>query len=281
MDDIYVIDTHAHLDMIKEQTPDEVVDEATKSGVKKIINVSTNMESSKKSLEFADKFSNVFAAVGVHPNDADTFFSNEARIIEDLIESRISQSDKNDKKNNKRVVAVGETGFDFFRNPVSKDDQERAFNLQIEIAIKNNLPVIIHDRDAHKETLKVIKKYSNEKNFKAVMHCFSADINFAVKCLEEGLFISFTGVVTFPNALSTKEAVKIIPLDRMFIETDCPFLAPQPKRGKENKPSYVVYVADEIARLKELPVDEVKKETTKNAEKFFNLNFKPIDKPAI
>jgi TatD DNase family protein len=273
IDDIFLIDTHAHLDMIEEQTPEEVVSEAQANDVKVIINVGSSIEGSKKSLEYANTFENVFAAVGVHPHSADTFFSNEAKIIEDLIKLNINQSSKNDNKKNenKRVVAVGETGLDFYKNPVSKIDQERAFTLQIEIALANNIPIIIHDRDAHKETLKIIKKYSNEKNFKAVMHCFSGDSNFAIKCLEEGLFLSFTGVVTFPNALTTKEVVKIVPLNRIFVETDCPFLAPQPKRGKENRPSYVVYVAEEIARLKDMSVDDIKRETSKNAKNFFNL----------
>ena len=141
------------------ETPEEVVSEAQANDVKVIINVGSSIEGSKKSLEYANTFENVFAAVCVHTHSADTFFSNEAKIIEDIIKLNINQSSKNDNKKNenKRVVAVGETGLDFYKNPVSKIDQERAFTLQIEIALANNIPIIIHDRDAHKETLKIIK----------------------------------------------------------------------------------------------------------------------------
>jgi len=256
----FLIDTHAHLDMIEKKLPEEVVSEAADSNVRYIINTGSDIEGSKQSVQFAKKFERVFATVGVHPHHADTFSSKEILILENLI------------KENKKIVAVGETGFDYFRNPVSKTDQEQTFVIQIELAIKNKLPIVIHDRDAHEDTLRVIKKYSSEKNFRAVLHCFSGDADFALKCIEEGVFISFTGVLTFPNAKVTKEVAKIIPLEKIFLETDAPFLAPQPRRGQENYPSYVSYVAQELSVLRGMDFNEIAAATTENANRFFGLN---------
>ncbi|MDD3520770.1 MAG: TatD family hydrolase [Actinomycetota bacterium] len=256
----FLIDTHAHLDMIKDKTPKEVINDAAGANVRYIINTGSDIEGSMKSVQFAKKYENVFATVGVHPHHADTFSSKEILVLENLI------------KENKKIVAVGEAGFDYFKNPVPKAEQERTFALQIELAIKYRLPVVIHDREAHEDTLRMIKKYSSEKNFKAVLHCFSGDLDFASKCIEEGVFISFTGVLTFPNAKATKEVAKIMPLEKIFLETDAPFLAPQPKRGKENYPSYVTYVAHELALLRGMDFDEIAAATTKNANLFFGLN---------
>ena len=256
----FFIDTHAHLDMIEKKTPEEVVNEAASSKVRYIINTGSDIEGSLKSVKFAEKFENVFATVGVHPHHADTFSLKEISLLENLI------------RDNKKIAAVGETGFDYFKNPVPQTDQEKAFVMQIELAIKNNLPVVIHDKDAHKDTLRIIKKYSSEKQFRAVLHCFSGDISFALICIEEGVYISFTGVLTFPNAKNIKEVAKIAPIEKMFIETDAPFLAPQPKRGQENYPSNVVFIAQELAELKEMELDEVAAATTRNAVQFFGLN---------
>lgn len=257
--EFYFIDTHAHLDMIKNKTPESAVREAADEDVKYIINVGSSIEGSLKSVEYAKKFKNVFATVGVHPHYANRFGKSQEKILDSLI------------KNNKKIVAVGEAGFDFFENPVSEQDQQRTFISHIELAITHGIPVAIHDREAHSETINILKNYTAVKNFKAVLHCFSGDADFALKCIEMGLFISFTGVITFKNAKSAKDTVKIIPLDKIFIETDSPYLAPQPKRGQENYPSYVKYIAQEIAKIKEISLQETAKITSKNAEDFFNL----------
>ncbi len=256
----FLIDTHAHLDMIRKKTPEEVIDEARASNVRYIINTGSDIEGSIKSSEFAEKYNNVFATVGVHPHHADTFSAKEISFMENLI------------RENKKIVAVGETGFDYFENPVPQADQEKAFIMQIELAARNNLPVVIHDRDAHKDTLRVIKKYSDEKKFRAVLHCFSGDMDFALKCIESGLYISFTGVLTFPNAKAVKDAARTIPVEKIFLETDTPFLAPQPRRGQENYPSNVVFIAQELAALKGMEFDEVAAATTENAKTFFGLD---------
>ena len=243
-EECYYIDTHAHLDMLKNRTPEEAVSHAARENVRYIINVGSSLEGSRKSLEFSRSFDNVFATIGIHPHYTEGFGKSEQKSLKLLISGSKkhsskgeSNTDENDKSSkvykNGKIVAVGEIGFDFYRNLSPKEDQERAFITQIELAIKYNLPVIIHDRDAHYDTLKIVRKYAGRKNFRAVMHCFSGDSNFAEECLKLGLFISFTGVLTFPNAKKTVDAVRVIPIDRIFIETDSPFLAPQAKRGKE------------------------------------------------
>jgi TatD family hydrolase len=318
-EDFYFIDTHAHLDMLKNMTPDNAVKESLKENVKYIINVGSSFSGSRKSISYSRQFNNVFASVGIHPHYVKNFAANaginklEAMIIE-YIDSNYTDTDnikysetnyvipnftsivsktikrRSQKKssnstskadpvlnckvnpvNPAKIVAVGEIGFDFFRNLSPKIDQEKAFITQIELALKYDLPVIVHDRDAHEDTLRVIKQYADDKKFRAVVHCFSGDTDFALRCLELGLFISFTGVITFPNAKNLAGTVKEVPIEKMFLETDAPFLAPQEKRGKENFPGYVKYVAEKIALLKGLSVKEVAAVTSKNAEEFFKL----------
>ncbi len=267
---MYFIDTHAHIDMLKKLTPEETVTRSRDEGVKYIINVGTTIEGSRKSLEFARKYDNVFASVGVHPHYASSFGGKEIGSLDSLIRDVVDNNNESVERYRK-VVAVGETGFDFYRNLSTAGDMERAFSSQIELAIKYDVPVIIHDRDAHVKTLDVVKKYAGDKKFRAVVHCFSGDINFANQCLELGLYISFTGIITFPNAGNVIGVVKEVPLERMFIETDSPFLAPQAKRGSENYPGYVKYVAKKIAEIKDLSIEEVAEVTSGNAEDFFSL----------
>jgi TatD DNase family protein len=271
---MYLIDTHAHLDMIKNLAPDEAVRKSEEDGVRYIINVGSSMEGSRKSLEYAKRFPGVFAAIGLHPHHTEGFDDEKIKIIESLIKGYSDERGTGSENVNvyPKVLAVGETGFDFFRNPVPPTDQERAFRSQIELAIKYDLPIIIHNRDANKQTLKIVKDYKDQEKFRAVIHCFSGGIAFARECLEQGLFISFTGIITFPNAGETLEAVREVPIEKIFIETDSPFLAPQPVRGKENFPGYVKHVAEKIAEIKGMHMEEIAEITSKNAENFFGID---------
>jgi len=270
---MYYIDTHAHIDMIKTLTPEAVVSKSREEGVKYIINVGIDLESSKKSLEFAQRFKDVFASAGIHPHNVRDFGKKDLENLDFLINDYITGNNSEDRDGKKfsKLVAVGEIGFDFYRSQVPEADMERAFSAQIELAIKYEMPVIIHNRDGDKKTLDVVRKYAGTRGFRAVVHCFSGGIDFANECLDLGLYISFTGIVTFPNARDVVEVVREIPIERIFIETDSPFLAPQEKRGKENYPGYVKYVAEKIAEIKKLSVEEVAGITSKNAEEFFSL----------
>jgi TatD DNase family protein len=261
---MYLIDTHAHLDMIKNMSPAEAVEKSAKEGVKYIINPGSSIERSKKAVSYAKEFPGVFASVGVHPHDAGEVGEKDIKILESLIIG-------DDGSSNDKVVAVGEAGFDFFRNLSPRPDQERVFRASIELALKYDLPLVIHNRDADDETFRVLEEYAGKYGLKGVVHCFSGDTGFAAKCLELGLYISFTGVITFPNAKNTLDVVKEVPLERIFVETDAPFLAPQPKRGKENFPGYVKYVAEKIAEVKEATFEEIAEKTSANAVEFFSL----------
>ena len=261
---MYLIDTHAHLDMIKWMAPAEAVRRSVEEGVKYIINPGSSIEGSKKAVEYATKFPGVFASVGLHPNHAEEAGTSEIGLLESLMTG-------SDGKRNKKVVAVGEVGFDFYRDLSSRINQEKAFRAQIELALRYNLPLIIHNRDADKQIFRVLKEFSGHDNLRGVVHCFLSDSAFAMQCLDLGLYISFTGIITFPSAKNTLNAVKSVPIDRMFVETDAPFLAPQAKRGKENFPGYVKYVAEKIAKTKEMALEEVAEITSENAVKFFKL----------
>ncbi len=272
---MYFIDTHAHLDMLEKRTPAEAVAKSKEEGVRYIINVGSSIEGSKKSLEYAREFPGVFASIGIHPHYVEGFGDEEVKVLESLI--RGSHGEINSEPGTvgaryKKVVAVGEAGFDFYRNLSPRPDQEKAFRSQIELAIKYDIPIIIHDRDAHGDILRVLRDYSAWKGFRGVVHCFLGDTAFAMQCLEMGLYISYTGIITFPNAADTLEVVKKVPLERVFIETDTPFLAPQARRGKENFPGYVRYIAQKIAEVKNLSTEEVAEITSKNAEDFFGIN---------
>jgi TatD DNase family protein len=171
---------------------------------------------------------------------------------------------------NKKVVAVGETGLDYFENPIPKEVQKKAFALHIRLAVEKKLPLILHGRNADTDMLEVLAK-EGRGLVKGVFHCFSGDAAYARQVLDAGFMVSFTGVITFKNAHAVRETVKSVPLERMMIETDCPYLAPQAFRGKRNEPSYVVHVAEKIAELKQLSFDEVAEKTSANAVKFFSL----------
>jgi len=274
---MYFIDTHAHLDMIKSMTPEESRQRSLNDSVKYIINVGSSIEGSRKSVEYARQFPDVFASVGIHPHDAEDFGKSEINILRCLIagseEEPVGEMplESGSGKRFEKVVAVGETGFDFFRNLSPRPSQEKAFRAHIELATEYDLPLIIHDRDAHEEILDILKEYSSNKNLRGVIHCFSGDLDFASRCIDMGLYISYTGVITYPNAKDLQEVVREIPIEKIFIETDSPYLAPQDRRGKENYPGYVKYIAQKIAELKDLTIEEVAAVTSKNAEDFFTL----------
>lgn len=263
--------------MIKSMTPEESRQKSLNDGVRYIINVGSSIEGSRKSVEYARQFSNVFASVGIHPHDAEDFDTREIETLRSLIAGGIGDSadevsSKNsDRKRFEKVVAIGETGFDFFRNLSPPPSQEKAFRAHIELALEYDLPLIIHDRDAHEDTLSMLKEYLSHENFRGVVHCFTGDTDFALRCIDKGLYISYTGIITFPNAKALQDVVREIPIEKIFMDTDSPFLAPQDRRGKENYPGNIKYIAQKIAELKNLTLEEVAAVTSKNAEDFFAL----------
>jgi len=251
------IDSHAHLEM-KEFDRDraEVVRRALEAGVEYIITVGTTPEDCRKALAIAKQHENVFAVVGIHPHEVKGIGPETYDTIRSL-----ASADK--------VVAYGEIGLDFFRNLSPRDIQIKRFGEQLELAEDLDLPVVIHDREAHRETLEMLKSWKGKK--RGVVHCFSGDRTMAMECIDLGFYISIPGPVTFPKSEKMREVVKGVPLNRLLTETDAPYLTPHPYRGKRNEPAYVVFTARKIAEVKGIMPEEVGKATSQNAKDLFGL----------
>ena len=251
-----MIDTHTHINMIESISIEEILNNAKENGIEKVIVPSANPKDFPEIVELINKYDNVYGMLGVHPSDAKDWDDSLINQIKDLC-------------NNKKIVAIGEIGLDYYWDKSFNDLQMDVFIKQIKLANELNLPLDVHDREAHKDTFDILKQYNI--NSKVVMHCFSGSVEFAKECVKEGYYLGIGGVVNFKNAIKMKEVAKHIPLEYIILETDAPYLTPVPYRGTENQPAYVKYVAEEIAKLKEISYEEVKNVTTSNAERIFNL----------
>lgn len=268
---LFMIDTHSHLwfDRFEGEIP-QAIERARAAGVHTMLQVGCDEQSSRKSVELAEQYEGLYAIVGVHPTEVgkDTGKLNWMR---DLIRS------------SKKVVGIGETGIDYYHEPYDAELQQETFRSQCEIAQEFGLPVVVHLRmgknaqelsgrtPAERDCLKVLDEVGMKPG-KVLFHCFSGDRGMAEEVLKRGWFISFSGVLTYPNAGELREVAKICPLDRMVVETDSPFLSPQKYRGQRNEPAYVVEVAKVIAELKGLSLEEIEKATDENARLFFLLS---------
>lgn len=242
----YLIDTHAHLDML---TSLDI------SGVGKVIVPSVEYKTMEKIVRLSEN-ENVYSMIGIYPTEAKTY-SQE-------VEDKMVEFAKNSK-----VVAVGEIGLDYYWDKSFVDLQKAVFIKQIKLANRLNLPIVVHDREAHRDTFDILKQYN--KSSKVLLHCFSGSVEFMKECVIEGWYIALGGVVTFKNAIKAKEVAMAVPVEKLVLETDSPYLTPTPFRGKENKPAFVRYVAEEIANLRRMPVEEIIDITTRNAEGFFGI----------
>ena len=258
---IKVVDTHAHLnDKTFSDDVAEVIARAVTGGVSDIVVVGYDILSSEHALRLAHEYGPLWAAVGVHPHDAP---QADMPGIERI--AALAQDSK--------VVAIGEIGLDYYWNTWPKELQQHAFRQQIDLAKSASLPFIVHDRDAHGDVLTILREHGCfPQGF--VMHCFSGSLEFARDCIRLGGFISLAGPVTFRNAARLLEVAKEVPLERLLVETDCPYLAPHPYRGKRNEPQYVNLVLGAIAQLRGMPVEVVAEQTSANANILFGLKEK-------
>lgn len=258
---ISYFDTHCHLDMDRYGDElDLILHRSHKNNVHHIISIGIDLQSSQKAIKLAKKHEGIFASVGVHPHDVDSINDNTYEQLSSLITD-----------NPEEVVGYGEIGLDYFKNYSDPKTQQIHFRKQLELAKHHTLPIIIHDRDAHQD---IINTLNDMCPFEAggILHCFSGDYNFAKQILELGFYISIPGIVTFKNAHELQEVAKKIPLDRMLLETDGPFLAPHPHRGKRNEPSYIPLIAQKIADLRKINIEAIAQATTSNAATLFNLS---------
>lgn len=254
MNDIYIINTHSHVNMLRETNVDEAIQNAIDNKIITIV-PSSSVQDIFDTDKFIKKYNDVYGYVGVFPEEVKDFSDKTLSDMEKII------------KSNPKIIGIGEIGLDYYWDKSFKELQKEVFIKQIEFANQMNLPLNIHSREAHLDTLEILKKYN--KNSTAIMHCFSGSLEFARECIKEGIYIALGGVVTFKNAKKTKEVAKNIPLEYLLLETDDPYLAPVPFRGKENQPMYVKYVAEEIANLRGITPEEVAKTSTENAKKIF------------
>ncbi len=251
-----LIDTHAHLDFDKlRENIDEILENAGKVGVEKIIIPGVTMQDTPKIIDLIEKYDNLYGAIAIHPSETKDWQEDFYMVL------------KEHAQHNK-IVAIGETGLDYYWDISFKETQQHVFRRHLELAEELNMPVIIHDRDAHSDVLNILKEYTN---IKGVMHCFSGSAEFAMECIKIGYYIALGGTVTFKNAKKPKEVAAKVPLDKLVLETDSPFLTPAPYRGKDNDPSRIILVAKAIAEIKGLSIEEVANITSQNAEKLFGI----------
>ncbi|WP_404460142.1 TatD family hydrolase [Sutcliffiella horikoshii] len=253
-----LFDTHVHLNADQyEEDLQEVIDRAQAEKVTNMVVVGFDRKTIKRAMELVEKYDFLYAAVGWHPVDAIDMTEEDLSWIEDLA-------------SHEKVVAIGEMGLDYHWDKSPKEIQKEVFRKQIQLAKKVKLPIVIHNRDATADVVQILKE-EDAKEVGGIMHCFTGSLEVAKECMEMNFYISFGGPVTFKNAKKPKEVVKEIPMEKLLIETDCPYLTPHPYRGKRNEPGYVRLVAEQIAELKELTIEEVAEKTTANAKKLFGI----------
>ena len=251
-----MIDSHCHLD--HEQINSDLLNVIKRSkdvGIEKLLTISTSFESFKKIKDIITEDEIIFGTIGIHPHETD---NNEISVDE-----IVKNFDENPK-----IIGIGETGLDFYYNNSDKEKQIKSFKKHIEASIKTNSPLIIHSRNAEDETFEILNQY-HDKKLKILMHCFTGSKNFAERLLKLNAFFSASGIITFKNSLDLQETFKFLPLDKILIETDSPYLAPVPNRGKKNEPSFLSFTAKKLADIKELTKQEITKITTTNFNKLF------------
>lgn len=253
-----LFDTHAHYDDSKfDKDRDEVIEKVRKSGVSHIVNAASNICSAVECIALAQEHDFIYAAVGVHPHN-----------VEDINDSTIVTLA--DFARNRKVVAIGEIGLDYYYDNAPREVQKHWFARQIALAKSISLPVIIHDRDAHEDTMKIIKA-EDAKAVGGVFHCYSGSVEMAREVLKNNFYISIGGAVTFKNAVKLIEVAKFVPDDRLLIETDCPYMTPEPHRGKRNDSGYIRLVAEKIAGIKGMSFEEIAEVTSRNAKELFKI----------
>jgi TatD DNase family protein len=251
-----MIDSHCHLDhepLVSDLN--NVIERSKKMGIKKLLTISTSYESFERVAKIVNKDAIIYGTIGIHPHE-----TKENKISADFIAKNLAK--------NSKIIGVGETGLDFFYTNSDKNNQIDSFKVHIEAAIKSNKPIIIHSREAEDETFEILNGYRN-KDLKILMHCFTGSKNFAKKLLRLNAYFSASGIITFKNASDLRETFKFLPLDKILIETDSPFLAPVPNRGKKNEPSFIDFTAQKLADIRDISKSDIITSTTDNFNKLF------------
>ena len=252
-----MIDSHCHLDhepLISDLQ--NVIKRSKDVGIEKLLTISTSFESFEKIKEIVKMDKIIYGTIGIHPHESNTNLINSDEIVKHL-------------KDNEKIIGIGETGLDFYYNNSDKDKQISSFREHIKASVKSKIPLIIHSRNAEQETFEILNEYKDH-NLKILMHCFTGSYEFSQKLLELGSYFSASGIITFKNSEDLQNTFKSLPLEKILIETDSPYLAPVPKRGKKNEPSFIDFTAAKLAEIRGLQKDELIAITTKNFNKIFN-----------
>jgi TatD DNase family protein len=258
-----ITDTHAHIHFDDyKSTLKEVLKRAELSGIKKIITVGINLEDSLKAKELTDSLENIFFAAGIHPHEADSFKIplKDRQLTSDLYDNMFSNS---------KCLAIGEIGLDFYRNISDKTKQIEVFEFFLDKAITYNKPVIIHTRQSSNECIEVLNRFRNKNNLRGIFHCFAGDEVIYKWALENNFYLSFAGNVTYEKSLAIRSALERVPLDRILIETDCPYLSPMPFRGKENEPFYIIFTLYTLYKIKNVELCKLMEIIEDNLKKLF------------
>ena len=254
-----MIDSHVHLDDAKfDYDRENLIENLKEHGLDRVYNIGADLESSIASVELADKYEIIEAVIGVHPHAASEYNQE--------VEDKLIELSKNEN-----VRAIGEIGLDYYYDNSPRDVQVQVFKKQIELANKLKLPIVVHSREAAKETFDIISSYKEKyKDLKFLIHCFSQSVEMMREYVKMGCYIALGGVVTFKNSKVPKEVAKEVPLENLLLETDCPYLAPEPMRGKRNEPMFIKYSAQKIAEIREISLEELLKATDENTRRFYN-----------
>lgn len=256
-----IIETHFHLDMLKASSREDVVAKTETHKIEKMITISTSPNNLDEVIAISKTFPQIYCTQGLHPH--------EGKEWNDEVRAHVIRNLKNPE--NKKIVAVGEIGLDYYYSKSPRDEQIKAFEEQMQIAVDFNLPVVIHTRDADDDTIAVLKNFSTTLKRKGVIHSFTSGLGLAQFCLDEGFYIGFNGIITFKNAENVRDALRITPLERVLLETDSPFLTPDPYRGVENAPYYLPFIAKKIAEVKGITLDDVLTKAYTNSVDLFHF----------
>tara|TARA_B100001123_G_C15254157_1_gene1003977 strand:+ start:132 stop:905 length:774 start_codon:yes stop_codon:yes gene_type:complete len=256
-----IVDSHCHLDYasLYDQL-DDIVKRAELNKVKYLLSICTTLESFEKIKLIINKYKNIYGTFGIHPHESEKFTDVDAKFI------------LNVKKENKKIIGIGETGLDFYYNHSEKKIQKKSFIEHIRAASELNIPVIVHSRSAETDTYEILKSEKKNSDLKVLIHCFTGSKDFAKKLLDIGCYISVSGIITFKKSTDLSDTVSSIPIDKLLVETDSPYLAPSPHRGKPNEPSYIVHTIEKLSQVMDISKEDVISNTTNNFINLFNLN---------
>ena len=256
-----ITDSHCHLDYSDLYNQlDDVIKRAAHNRVKYLLTICTTLESFEKIKLIVEKYKNIYGTFGIHPHESEKYTNIDSKFIFNL------------KNKYKKIIGIGETGLDFYYNHSDKKIQKKSFVEHISAASQLNIPIIVHSRNAEADTYEILKSEKKNSNLKILIHCFTGSKDFAKKLVDINCYISISGIITFKNSKDLADTVTTIPMENLLVETDSPYLAPEPFRGKSNEPSFLKYIVEKLSQVKNLPEEVMMKKTSDNFFKLFNLN---------